>query len=96
MLLPSPIKRIQPSSNDGPLLKCPEPNCNKVFTRAYNLKSHQLSHSGVRPFKCKTCQTSFVRKHDLKRHERLHTGVKPYVCSVCQRGFYRSDALSRH
>jgi len=96
MLLPSPIKKIQHSSTDGPILKCPEPNCNKVFTRPYNLKSHQLSHSGVRPFKCKTCQTSFVRKHDLKRHERLHTGVKPYVCSVCKRGFYRSDALSRH
>ncbi|KAL6605527.1 hypothetical protein U3516DRAFT_556452, partial [Neocallimastix sp. 'constans'] len=95
MLLPTPIKKIQPT-NEGPILKCPEPNCNKVFTRAYNLKSHQLSHSGVRPFKCKTCQTSFVRKHDLKRHERLHTGVKPYVCSVCHRGFYRSDALSRH
>jgi len=34
-------------------LKCPEPNCNKVFTRAYNLKSHQLSHSGVRPYQCR-------------------------------------------
>jgi len=52
VLLPSSIKKIQPNS-DGPILKCPEPNCNKVFTRAYNLKSHQLSHSGVRPFKCK-------------------------------------------
>ena len=52
MLLPTPIKKIQPT-NEGPILKCPEPNCNKVFTRAYNLKSHQLSHSGVRPFKCK-------------------------------------------
>ena len=40
-------------SNISSSLKCPEPNCNKVFTRAYNLKSHQLSHSGVRPYQCR-------------------------------------------
>jgi uncharacterized Zn-finger protein len=87
---------LHPSTHISSSLKCPEPNCNKVFTRAYNLKSHQLSHSGVRPYQCSTCQTSFVRKHDLKRHERLHSGIKPYVCEICKRGFYRSDALARH
>ena len=44
---------LHPSTHISSSLKCPEPNCNKVFTRAYNLKSHQLSHSGVRPYQCR-------------------------------------------
>ncbi|KAI9099319.1 hypothetical protein DFS34DRAFT_566483, partial [Phlyctochytrium arcticum] len=72
--------------------------CNKVFTRRFNLQSHELVHSNLRPFKCDLCDGSFRRKFDLRRHMRsLHTaGSKPYTCELCGLGFTRSDTLRRH
>ncbi|KAI8926524.1 hypothetical protein BC831DRAFT_390615, partial [Entophlyctis helioformis] len=45
-------------------------DCNKSFTRKYNLDAHMRSHYNVKPFRCTLagCQEAFVRKHDLQRH----------------------------
>ena len=84
---------------------CLYPDCNKRFTRAYNLRSHMRTHTKQRPFHCSICDQSFVRLHDMKRHEALHSGVKAFVCQGvlksgapwgCGRRFARQDALSRH
>ncbi|KAJ3112339.1 hypothetical protein HDU96_004683 [Phlyctochytrium bullatum] len=62
---------VEPKLKDGEAVyECPE--CSKVFTRHYNLKSHAISHSGDRPFICRHCFRAFSRKHDMKRHERSH------------------------
>ncbi|KAK3808811.1 MAG: hypothetical protein JOS17DRAFT_710019 [Linnemannia elongata] len=84
-------KKIRPTS-----FPCAEPDCGKVFTRAYNLTSHMKTHSSERPFPCGACHLAFARRHDLERHTRLHTGEKPYNCSICGAGFMRNDALLRH
>ncbi|KAI9137692.1 A designed zinc finger protein bound To Dna, partial [Paraphysoderma sedebokerense] len=73
--------------------------CSQSFTRFQNLKSHYMTHTGVRPYTCTECGLAFSRQHDLKRHERLHTGVKPYKCDICGRSFARLGTLlllSRH
>lgn len=70
--------------------------CNQTFSRCHNLKTHQLIHTGDKPFECKQCHAVFSRAYDLRRHEKSHTGEKPYVCMYCHRGFSRLDALNRH
>lgn len=75
---------------------CPVEGCNKAFTRAYNLRSHQRTHTNERPFLCEVCGKGFARQHDRKRHEKLHTNEKPFSCPGCHKKFARMDALSRH
>ncbi|ORZ04766.1 hypothetical protein BCR42DRAFT_385018 [Absidia repens] len=73
--------------------------CTKVFHRAYNLKSHQLSHSKARPYVCRfdQCPWRFSRPHDLKRHEQLHSGGhRPYGCVSCGKRFAHLEAFQRH
>ncbi|KAG4273766.1 hypothetical protein FPRO04_01407 [Fusarium proliferatum] len=46
--------------------------CNKKFTRNINLKSHERSHFGDRPYSCTTCRKAFARINDCRRHEKIH------------------------
>ncbi|TPX72721.1 hypothetical protein SpCBS45565_g00385 [Spizellomyces sp. 'palustris'] len=94
-------KRSQRPTKAKKIHTCPLPDCNRTFTRKFNLTSHiQAAHSGLRPFVCPHCKTTFARKHDLRRHiASLHTaGPHPFRCpgAGCTMTFARSDALKRH
>ncbi|KAF9359476.1 hypothetical protein BGX26_012211 [Mortierella sp. AD094] len=87
----------------GPIAKkakqryiCHVPNCNRTFSRPYNLKSHGLTHDTHRPYACNQCSKSFARIHDRDRHMNSHMAQKPHVCIVCQGRFARQDAVIRH
>ncbi|KAF4808325.1 E3 SUMO-protein ligase EGR2 [Colletotrichum siamense] len=47
--------------------------CDKSFTRNINLKGHERSHFGERPYACSHCGKAFARLNDCRRHERIHT-----------------------
>ncbi|KAI7888753.1 uncharacterized protein EV154DRAFT_468423 [Mucor mucedo] len=90
-------KRKRNSGKRTPASQLICPTCSRKFSRPYNLKSHQRTHTNERPYVCHYpgCSWTFARPHDLKRHDLLHSGIKKYICS-CGKPFARSDAFKRH
>jgi uncharacterized Zn-finger protein len=46
---------------------------------ALALKKHRLSHSGIKPYKCSTCDKAFPMRYMVRDHERTHTGKKIFA-----------------
>lgn len=51
------------------------------------LRTHMLTHTGVKAFKCEHCGKSFTQLSHYKCHLNIHTGNKPYLCDICGKGF---------
>ncbi|KAG0196770.1 hypothetical protein BGX28_009782 [Mortierella sp. GBA30] len=97
--------RIESCSDDPKAKDCFRCEiCGKDFTRAFNLRSHRSTHSGVKPFSCthfddkgEPCNRPFARRHDLERHVRsIHSKEKLFKCKTCGRECGRNDAFKRH
>ena len=50
--------------------------CNRRFHDASNLKVHEKTHIGLKPFQCKICGKCFSQTSNLKSHEITHTVKK--------------------
>ncbi|KAF9997163.1 hypothetical protein BGZ79_009122 [Entomortierella chlamydospora] len=82
--------------------KCEQ--CDKTFSRPFNLRSHRSTHIGLKPYPCphvnangETCHWSFARRHDLARHIRSrHSKTNLYTCKTCGAQCTRTDAFKRH
>ena len=88
---PASSKRTKKSPLD---LKCPD--CDKVLTSVWGLKTHIRSHRGEKPFKCQVCSYSCVTSSALVRHKRKHSGEKPYKCELCSKFFRSAHSLRLH
>lgn len=66
------------------------------FYRQDELKRHERTHTGEKPFSCKYCDLKFARSDHVRTHERIHTGERPYPCNFCDKAFARSDERLRH
>ena len=83
---------------------CPYPNCDKFFGRPSRLKTHILSHTGGKPFKCtvKSCNKSYARNAHLKRHMEIsHSEQKEALnerlpCQQCDSTFANKYSLAKH
>lgn len=75
--------------------KCPD--CDKTFSRRYNLKIHRYVHSEQKKLECTQCKQQFKHVSLLRNHMRIkHEGVKPYKCDKCGQGFIQNNYLQRH
>ncbi|XP_064816650.1 zinc finger protein interacting with ribonucleoprotein K-like [Oncorhynchus masou masou] len=70
--------------------------CGKGCNRLWDLKQHEIIHTGEKPYHCSQCGKSFNQKGHLIQHERIHTGKKPYNCSQCGKGFNQKSYLKKH
>nr|XP_020499676.1 zinc finger protein 850-like [Labrus bergylta] len=76
--------------------KFPCSDCEKSCNSAAELRDHQRTHTGERPYQCSFCDKRFALSGTLVRHERLHTGITPYHCTDCGKTFAQQWTLTTH
>ncbi|XP_052461036.1 zinc finger protein 366 isoform X2 [Carassius gibelio] len=70
--------------------------CEKSYTSKYNLITHILGHSGIKPHGCKLCGKLFKQLSHLHTHMLTHQGSRPHKCQVCHKAFTQTSHLKRH
>ncbi|KAK1794692.1 hypothetical protein P4O66_001404 [Electrophorus voltai] len=50
--------------------------CTKTFTKSRNLRRHILTHTEVKPYRCKSCESCFSRYDHLKLHQARCKGKR--------------------
>ncbi|XP_039955293.1 zinc finger protein 573 [Bactrocera tryoni] len=74
--------------------------CEKKFTRKFQLKLHMISvhklGDGLQ-YVCKECCKTFASRHSLSYHQRsVHSDERPFACTHCDRRFVLRTQLSSH
>ncbi|XP_069483610.1 zinc finger protein 366 [Ambystoma mexicanum] len=70
--------------------------CEKSYTSKYNLVTHILGHSGIKPHACTRCGKLFKQLSHLHTHMLTHQGMRPHKCLVCHKAFTQTSHLKRH
>ncbi|XP_061727267.1 zinc finger protein ZFP2-like [Cydia pomonella] len=71
--------------------------CGKAYSCLALLKTHQMRHTGDRPFKCTECPKGFVTATLLREHRDIvHARLRKYRCPECPKTFLHQSSVYVH
>ncbi|XP_075687628.1 uncharacterized protein LOC142656549 [Rhinoderma darwinii] len=70
--------------------------CGKAITKSSGHFTHQLTHTGLKPYSCLECGKCFTDESSLVKHQRIHIEEKTFACLLCGECFMKKSDLVKH
>ena len=70
--------------------------CSKKFRSPFEVKRHEMIHTGERPFSCQYCDKRFIQKSQLLGHEKIHSRKEIFPCQSCNKEFFNKSDSKKH
>ncbi|KAK3520293.1 hypothetical protein QTP70_020359 [Hemibagrus guttatus] len=90
----SPLDEAESTSPSSKLHVCQ--HCSASFCRPYNLRRHEYTHTGERPFWCSECNVGFIQKYRYRNHRMTHHGESKETHSYASTRIHQEGAVERN